>query len=75
MVDPLKVKNNQLIIARSICTVAMNSMLETLEEFRGQSSELRILKDFKNQEQIFHNRFIKNEILDLAEQINSIKQS
>ena len=50
-------------------------MLETLDEFKNETSELRILRDHKNQEQMLHNRFIKNEIIWMAEQIEGIKKN
>ena len=70
-----KISQNQLTIAMKICLIAKRGMLETLDEFKNETSELRILRDHKNQEQMLHNRFIKNEIIWMAEQIEGIKKN
>jgi hypothetical protein len=47
-------------------------MLDMLSLFRAESSELRRLKEERNSEQIMLNKLIKNEIIDMADRMETM---
>ena len=65
--DSLKTQENSMKIARY-------NMLKTLDNFKIERNELRRLKDEQNQEQVWINRFIKNEVIEMSEQMEKMQR-
>lgn len=50
-------------------------MLDMLAMFREESGELRRLKEERNSEQFVINKLIKNEIIDMADRMETMQET
>lgn len=65
--DSIKAQENTMRIARY-------NMLKTLDMFKIERNELRRLRDEQNQEQVWINRFIKNEVIEMSGQMEKMQR-
>jgi hypothetical protein len=67
------VQRQQLDIAERIVIIQKKNMLDMLCLFREESGELRKLKELRNSEQMILNKLIKNEVIDMADRIETMQ--
>jgi hypothetical protein len=65
---------HQLEIAERIVIIQKKNMLDMLAMFRQESGELRKLKEERHAEQFIFNKFLKKEVIDIAEKIEEIQE-
>ena len=62
-------------IAETILLMQKKRMLDMLSLFREESGELRRLKEERNSEQFAMNKLIKNEIIDMADRMETMQET